>query len=147
MDAAAPCLGSSFDPVRALELELVSGAPSLAVALHRIVLTERMAFPVLRHQQPPQIRMPRKSNPKQIENLALKIIRSRPERRQGLDRRTGAIEPNLQSHPLLLRNGQQMINQLKPGFGRIPIHACDIGKKIERALRVIAQKCARLADT
>src|SRR5580658_8812596 len=53
-------------------------APQLAVSLNGIVLAQRMAFPVVRHQDAPQIWMAFELNPEKIEILALVPVRARP---------------------------------------------------------------------
>src|SRR5712671_496229 len=97
-----------------------------------------MAFPIFGHQEAPQIRMPRKPYSKQVKDLALKVIGARPNRRNRLDSRTGTIKANLQPDALFLGNRKQMIDDLKPGLGRIPVHTGNVGKEVESALRIIA---------
>src|SRR5580700_6466330 len=74
-----------------------------------------MTFPIFRHQQSPQIRMPGKANPEQIEDFALKIIRARPNRSQRLNRRTRAVEPHFDPYPLLLGNRKQVVDNFNRG--------------------------------
>ena len=61
--------------------------------LHRIVLAQRMALPVLRHQQPPQIRMAVEDDAEQIPDFALEPVGGRPHaddrRRRAPRRRSG----------------------------------------------------------
>src|SRR5258708_9175648 len=105
-----------------------------------------MTFPILRHQQAAKLRVSGKSYAEEIEDLALKIVRARPQRRERFNRRTRAVEPHLQPHSLLLGNREQMVNQFKPRLRRIPIDASDIRKKLECAFRVVPQQSAGLAN-
>ena len=52
----------------------------LPVTLHGIVLAERMAFPIVRHHDAPQIRMSIEADSEQIEDFAFEVIRPRPNR-------------------------------------------------------------------
>ena len=56
------------------------GHDGLAVALHRIILAQRIAFPVFRHEQPPQIGMPAEADAEKIKNFALEVICPGPDR-------------------------------------------------------------------
>src|ERR1700736_3688436 len=69
-----------------------------AVALHGIILAQRVAFPVLGHQKAPQIRMSGKTNPEQIKNFAFKVICARPDRGQRLHDGTAAVQSDLQTN-------------------------------------------------
>src|SRR5579863_3139616 len=51
----------------------------LAVALHRVIFAQGMAFPILWHQNAPQVRMARETNTEEIENFALKIVGAGPD--------------------------------------------------------------------
>src|ERR1700681_706139 len=102
-----------------------------AVALHGIILAQRMAFPILRHQNAPQIRMPGETHAKQIENLALEVIGSRTDRSERLDCGAGAIQGNLQPDAFFVPKRKQVIDNFKGGFGRIQVHASDVRKKIK----------------
>ena len=77
---------------------------SLAIPLHRIVFAEGMAFPILGHQEPPQVWMPAEANAEQVKDLALKVICSGPYRCHRLYDRTGAIQAHFQTQAFLLRN-------------------------------------------
>src|SRR5438270_8743690 len=61
--------------------------PILPIALHRIILAQRMAFPVFRHHDAAEVRMAKKAHAEQIEQLALKKVYRRPDRGDRLDRR------------------------------------------------------------
>src|SRR5258708_18450422 len=118
----------------------------LAVTLHRIILAQRVTFPIFGHEEAPQIRMPRESHSKEVENFALKVIRPRPDRRNRFDSRAGTIQANLQPDALLFGNRKQVIDDFKPGLSRIPVHARTDGKEVESALRIVPQQRASLAD-
>ena len=90
--------------------------------------------------------MPGETNPEQIENFALKIIGAGPDRSERLDHRAAAIQTNFQPNPLFVADRKQVIDDFKPGLRRIPVHARDIGKKIEGAGGIILHDDARLAD-
>src|ERR1051326_607177 len=83
---------------------------------------------------------------KKIKNFALKIIGAGPERGQGVECRRVAAEFDFESHALLARNREQVINHLEPWFRRIPVHAGHIGQIIERTIRVVFQNSAGLTN-
>src|SRR5260370_3824556 len=43
---------------------------------------------------------------------------------------------------LFLGNGKQVIDDLKPGLGRIPVHAGNVRKEVESALSIVPQQRA-----
>src|SRR3954447_11757235 len=90
--------------------------------------------------------MTRESHSKQIEHLALKVIRARPNRSQGLDYRAGTVQANLQADALLIRNRKKMVDDLKAWFRRIPVHAGDVRQEVKRTGWVFFQQNARFAD-
>src|SRR3974390_852520 len=99
-----------MDPVPAWE----SCAPSSAVPLDRIVFAQRMAFPVFRHHDAREVGMLIEADSKQVEDFALKEIRSRPDGDERIDARVTAREFHLQAHVLLVWNGKQLVHDFKP---------------------------------
>ena len=55
----------------------------LHLNLHRVVLAQRKALPVLRHQQPPRIGMTVEHDAEQIPDFALEPVRRRPDAADG----------------------------------------------------------------
>src|SRR5437016_10488008 len=106
-------------------------AGPLAVALHRIIFAQGMAFPVLRHHDPLQVGMSQEVNPKQIEKLALKKIGGWPHRSYGFDHRILAIERDFQSDPFFALMREQVISQLETWIAGKIIGARQIGKKVD----------------
>src|ERR1700688_5114266 len=90
--------------------------------------------------------MPGETNSKQIEDFTLKIIGARPDRSDRLDCWTAAVQANFQTNPLFVRNRKQVINHLKPGLSRIPVHTSHVGKEIKGADGILFQKSAGYAD-
>src|SRR5260221_4428234 len=66
----------------------------LARALHGIILAQRKAFPIVREQHAPQIGVAIKPNAKEVEDLALVPIRSRPNGYDRLDDRIFSLQAN-----------------------------------------------------
>ena len=64
--------------------------------LHRIVLAQRIAFPVLRHQQPPRIGMAVEHDAEQIPDFALEPVGRRPDAAHRRHVRVVAVQPHLQ---------------------------------------------------
>src|SRR5208282_3386833 len=118
----------------------------LAVPLHGIIFAQGVAFPVLGHQNAPQIWMAGETNAEKIEHFALEIIGAGPYGSERLDRRAVAVQVNFQPDAFFFRDRQQVIDNLKPGFGRIPVDASDVGKEIVRASGIVFENRASLAD-
>src|SRR5713226_6094116 len=59
---------------------------SSAVAFHGIILAQRMAFPVLRHEDAPQVGVAFEPHAEQVKDFALVPVGSRPDRGDGFHR-------------------------------------------------------------
>ena len=59
----------------------------LARALERVVLALRVPLPLVRHQDPPQVRMAGEPDPEHVERLALEPVGGRPRRPRPTARR------------------------------------------------------------
>src|SRR6185503_6225142 len=79
-------------------LRQVLFGPGVLHKLQRIVLSERITFPIRWQKQPAQIRMIRETNAEQIKYLAFEPVCSRPNTSHALDRLVCA---NFQSHALI----------------------------------------------
>src|SRR5215211_4184573 len=67
------------------------------LAAERIVLAERVAFPVVRHQDPQEIRVPFDRDPEHVPSFALVPVGRRPDADHARDGFT-LVEPDLHAH-------------------------------------------------
>src|SRR5207245_8548683 len=102
------------------------------------------SYAVFMHYDAPEIRGPGKSNPKQIEDFALEVVCPWPYRGNGINCGTGTVQANLEPNAILLRDRQQMINDLKSRLRRIPVHARNLRQKIVQAHRIVTKQRLRI---
>src|SRR5215467_14676642 len=96
---------------------------SYSVAGHRVVFPQRMSFPIIWHQDAPQIRMIPELDPEQVECFPLKPVGRAPDTGNRVDFRILAAQPALQPQTLVTSDRLQVIDHLEAGFGRIQIHS------------------------
>ena len=97
-----------------------------------IVLAQRMAFPVVRHQQPAQVAMTLEHDAEQVPDFALEPAGARPD---ALHASAGAADPrqrHLQPEASVRR--RQVIHHFEPRLARPPVHRRDVGQQDERQL-------------
>src|SRR6185312_118561 len=114
-----PCSGSWCDPERHPLRVSASCGPYLAVTLHRVVFSQRVSFPIVRHLDAAQVRMSGKADYKQIKYFAFKEIRCRPHGSNGFKRCTVAVKPHCETEAFLGGGREQVRDDFEPEFGRI----------------------------
>src|SRR5271155_5253353 len=95
---------------------------SSAVALHWIILAQRVSFPLVRHHDAAQIRVRREAHAEEVEDLALIKIRRRPYRSDAVDHWIVAGHESPQPDALLHRVRHNVVADLKTRLSRIPVH-------------------------
>ena len=71
--------------------------------LHRIVAPQRVPFPILGHQDPPEVGVAVEHDAEQIEELALRPVRRRPDARHASARGPRRRDAHLHAQPLRRR--------------------------------------------
>src|SRR5271155_2659846 len=120
-DPSTTC-GSSSDAVETNSVIGRTRCLSLPVALHRIIFAQRMTFPLIRHHDAAQVRVPREAHAEEVEDLALIEVRRRPDRSNAVDHRIVARHKGPQPDSLLHSVRNDVVADLKARLGRIPIH-------------------------
>src|SRR5215208_4531547 len=91
-----------------------------------------MAFPVVRQEYAPQVRVAREDNAEHIEGLALVPVGRLPDIGHGLDARVVFVKPHLQADAMIKIRREQVIVDLKARlFFRAEVHAADVGEQVE----------------
>src|SRR5215210_4109390 len=75
---------------------LLAGEPNRLPA-HRVTLAQRVALPVVGHQDPAQVRVAREADAHHVPRLSLVPVGGRPDRDDALDR-LAVVEPDLDAH-------------------------------------------------
>src|SRR4051812_36466955 len=119
------------------------GGRRMHVDLDRIVLPERIALPVLGHQQPPRIRMAIEHDAEEIPDLALEPIGSGPDSADRRDVRVGVGQPHFHADPPAVRERDEHVDQLEPRFARIVIRRGQLGEKGELQLLPVPEQARR----
>ena len=104
--------------------------------LHRVVLAQRIALPVLRHQQPPRIRDGRRTRCRTDPTPRARA--SWPPARRRSPSATCAIvaaQPHLQPQPQPVRDRHQDVDELEARLARPEIDRGQLGEQVERAAR------------
>src|SRR5580658_170137 len=101
-------------------------APQLAVSLNGIVLAQRMTFPVVRHQDAPQIGMAFELNPKEIEILALVPVRAGPHGYHRVHYGIVARELDLKPNAVFALQRNKVVIDFEARFERELVHRRDI---------------------
>ena len=81
-----------------------------------------MTFPIVWHQDPPQVRVPFETNPEQIEILALVPIRRRPYGRNRRRRGIASRHANFQAHALATVQRKKVIIHFEARLDRKAVH-------------------------
>src|SRR5438093_2350423 len=115
------------------------GRPGGHLDLDRIVLAQRIALPVLRHQQPSRIGVSVEDDAEEIPDFALEPVRSGPDTAYRRDVRVAAGDLDLDSHARSMRNRNQDVQELETGFARPEIDGDYVGQQLEPEVRVVAQ--------
>src|SRR3954471_7314902 len=118
----------------------------MLVDLDRVILPERVTLPVLRHQQPPRIRVAVEHDAEQIPHFALEPVGSRPDAADGRHVRVGVVQPYLDPDPPPVRERHQDVNQLEPRFARIEVGGGQLGEEVELQIVAVAQQPRRRCD-
>src|SRR6266487_6094346 len=104
-----PCL-AQLEPVERVFHQQLAGA------LERVVLSLRKALPVLRHQDPPAIRVSGEVHAEQIPHLALEPVGRRPHR-GGRRNRLVLGHPDLDADPMPQTRRVQTVHDVEPPLG------------------------------
>jgi hypothetical protein len=107
--------------------------------LHRVVFAQRIAVPVLGHQQTPRIRMAVEGDPEQIPHLALEPVRRGPEIADRRHVRIGTVERHLHAQTQAVGDRHEDVDQFEARLARPEIDGGDLGEEPERQLRPVAQ--------
>src|SRR5271157_1335154 len=126
--------------LRPLQHLVVSRRFVFKVVRSHVIPPHRVVLESLPHQQPPQVRMPRKHNPVQVEYLPLLKLRRPPDGRQRRQFHLGpavrGVHPD-NHRPMLLLNRIQVIDRLQ----RLrPIYPGHIREVIEPEFLIVAQE-------
>src|SRR6185503_15194395 len=90
---------------------------------YRIVLAQRMPFPILRQHDASELGMIAEADPKQVEHLALVPVGPAPDRCHGIDLWMVTRHPAFQPHPLVALQRVQVIDHLEAWLLGIPVDA------------------------
>src|SRR3989441_403058 len=101
-----------------------------------------ITFPVLRHQNAPQVGMAFKAYPEEVIDLALVSIGGRPNGHDRIERWRIARNTDLQTQPLPAFEREQVIDHFEPWLGRIAVHRRQIGEKFKGNARGVAEELA-----
>ena len=96
-------------------------AITVFVAVHRIILAQRIAFPIDRHQDAHQVGMIAETDAEHVEDFALIPVGPAPDARDRIDLRIRAAQPALHAQPLIALDRMQMIDHFKARLGRMPV--------------------------
>src|SRR6185295_6497472 len=96
-----------------------------------IILAQRIALPVLGHQQPARIRMAVEDDAEEIPHLALEPVRGRPDAAHRADVRVATGEPHLDADPRAAFEGDEDVHDLEPRIARPEIDGGQLGEEIE----------------
>src|SRR5215472_7707579 len=110
----------------------------------RIVLSQRVAFPSLWHQNTPQVGMVPELDTEQIEDFPLVPVRAAPHRGHRFDRWIRARQPAFQAQPLVSLDRIQMVDHFEPRLARIPVH-CRHRAQPDKLL-IVLEKAAHAGD-
>src|SRR5271170_1765347 len=135
--------GSSSEPVETKSVIDSDRLLSLAVALHRIVFAQRMAFPLVRQHDAAQVGVPGKADAEEIEDLALVEVSRRPDMGNAIDDWIVAGQKRPQPDALLHGVRKNVIADLKARFARVPI---DRGHVFEEVVACGLNDPGRLTD-
>src|SRR5215213_190605 len=86
--------------------------------LHRVVLAQRIALPVLGHQQAPRVRMPLELDAEQVPHFALEPVGRRPYAAHRRNPRRVGLEPHFHPHPAAMLDRDECVDQFEPRFAR-----------------------------
>src|ERR1700687_203561 len=107
--------------------------------LYGIVLPQRVAFPVLGHQQPARIRVTIEGDAEEVPHLTLQPVGRRPETAEGREASVRAMQLDLHTQPQPMRDGDEEVDELEAGLTRPEIDGREVGEKTETEIRAIAQ--------
>ena len=112
--------------------------------LHRVVLAQRMAFPVLGHQQPPQVAVPVEDDAEQVPHLALEPVGGRPDAASRRHVRVLAARgaPSGAAARAERRCDTQVVDDLEARLARPAVDRRHVGQDVEAAARAVAQRPA-----
>ena len=114
--------------------------------LHRIVLAQRIAFPVLRHQQPPQIGMAVEHDAEQVPDFALEPVGRRPDAADRRDVRVVAVQPHLHAQPQPVRDRDEEVDDLEARLARPEIDRGQLGEQRRSAAPARSRSAAARRD-
>src|SRR4030042_6991854 len=111
----------------------------------RKILSQGMAFITIPEENPPQVGMVNKMNPKEIIDLSLQPVGCFPDRFHPQNR---FISSNLrlQPEPFLVLHRAESINNLKARGFRKVIYPTKIGKEMKLEVRIGIEKLTDLND-
>src|SRR5207245_879449 len=110
------CCGPMFSTIVRAGPVAVCTVVASAIPFHGIILAQGITFPILWHQDAPQIRMPFESHAEQVKCLTLVPVDPRPHRRQRCDNRIAAGYAYADPQLLPARNRKQVVVQFKSWF-------------------------------
>src|SRR5688572_8119031 len=134
-------------PIAGLRLQQTFARRRDAVVLLRLdeVLAQRVARPVLRHEQPAEIGAYQKAHAEENEDLALLTDGVAPHVRHGRHHRVVAERIHLEDDPVPMAVREEMVDQLDvPGL-RI-VDAGEIREAVEGERLVVAGEARHLGD-
>src|SRR5262249_61015868 len=96
-----------------------------------------MAVPIFRHEKPPQIRMSAEAHSEKVVNLTFENVCRRPDWNHRIQNWRISVQAHCQANAFFLWNRKQVIDDFETRFLRQPVNAGQIGKKIERTVRIV----------
>src|ERR1700740_3403629 len=100
-----------------------------AVTLHGIILPQRMAFPIVRHQDAAKVRMPLEANSEEIEILAFVPICSGPNQGYRRDCGVASAQAHFQANALAPAERKQMVVHFEARLDGKAVQSGDVREK------------------
>src|SRR6185312_820129 len=117
---------------------------TVLITVDRVVLAQRITFPIFRQQQALQIRMIPEANPEKVEDLALVPVRRAPDGNHGIELALGLGDSALQTHAQFPAQRMKMIDHFESRIGGIPVDGRDRTETNE--LLLVFKKAANVHD-
>ena len=106
----------------------------LAVALHGIVLAQRVAVPVVGHHDAGEARVAGEVDAEEVEDFALVEVGGGPDGGDGVDGEVVAVDAGDEADALFQRVREDMIGDLEARLGGVPVDGGDVFEEVVAGL-------------
>src|SRR5665213_3829356 len=116
--------------LRATGFSRSSAIAMLAVSLHRVVLAERVAVPVVGHHDAGEARMAGEAHAEEVEDFALVEVGGRPDGGDAVDVRDVAVDAGDDADALLQTHAEDRVRDLEARLGGVPVDGGHIFEEV-----------------